>query len=292
MIIVKIIGGLGNQLFQYSLGRNLAEKYDTDLKLDISEFGAYKLHKYALSAFNIIEDFATPEEIESLTVEEYAPVVKYIRKKMGKSLKKRAKSYKEEQHFYFAPQVLNFGNNVYLEGYWQCERYFKDIEGIIRKEFTLKIPLEGKNKELLSLIQKVNSVSLHVRRGDYVSHAETNSAVGTCSLEYYRHCIEHIASKVENPHFFLFSDDINRTRKTLEINHPAIVVDVNSADTNYADLRLMSSCKHNIIANSSFSWWGAWLNDNPDKIIIAPTIWFVNSPLTPKDIIPENWLKL
>ena len=292
MIIVKIIGGLGNQLFQYSLGRNLAEKYDTNLKLDISEFGTYKLHKYSLNAYNIIEDFATSEEIKSLAVEEYASVVKYIRKKLGKSLWKKAKSYKEEQRFYFDQQVLNFGNNVYLEGYWQCERYFKDIEDIIRKELTLKVPLEDRNKEVLSLIRKVNSVSLHIRRGDYVSNPETNSVLGACSLEYYRHCIEHIASNVENPHFFLFSDDINWTREKLEINHPATVVDGNSADANYVDLYLMSNCKHNIIANSSFSWWGAWLNNNANKIIIAPTTWFVNSPLTPKDIIPENWLKL
>ena len=292
MIIVKTIGGLGNQLFQYSLGRNLAEKYDTNLKLDISEFGTYKLHKYALNAFNIIEDFATPEEIKNFIIEEYAPIVKCIRKKLGKNLEKKAKSYKEEQRFYFDPQALNFGNNVYLEGYWQCERYFKDIEDIIRKDFTLKVPLEGRNKEMFSMIRKVNSISLHIRRCDYVGNPETNSALGTCSLEYYRHCIEHIASNVENPHFFLFSDDINWTRENLEINYSATLVDVNSADTNYADLCLMSSCKHNIIANSSFSWWGAWLNDNPDKIIIAPKAWFVNSPLTPRDIIPKNWLKL
>ena len=156
----------------------------------------------------------------------------------------------------------------------------------------LKVPLGSRNKELLSLIRTVNSVSLHIRRGDYVSNPDTNSALGTCSLEYYRHCIEHIASNVENPHFFLFSDDINWVRDNLKIKYPTTVVDGNSADTNYADLHLMSNCKHNIIANSSFSWWGAWLNNNPDKIIIAPKIWFANSPLTPKEIIPENWLKL
>ncbi len=292
MIIVKIIGGLGNQMFQYAFGRTLAEKYDTDLKLDVSEFETYRLHKYSLGVFNIVEKFATPEEVKRIAFEEYAPIVKYIRSKLGKSVWKKSKSYKEEKRFYFDPTVFDFGDDIYLEGYWQCEKYFKDIEDVIRKELTLNRSLDRKNREVSELMRDSNSVSLHIRRGDYVSNPDTKAALGICSLEYYKLCIEHISRDVENPHFFLFSDDIAWTKKNIEIDYPATVVDGNSADSNYADLFLMSNCKHNIIANSSFSWWGAWLNDNPDKIVIAPKTWFVNSPLTPRDIIPENWLRL
>ena len=141
------------------------------------------------------------------------------------------------------------------------------------------------------MISQTNSVSLHIRRGDYVSNQKTNQTHGTCDLDYYQRCITEIEKEVENPYFFVFSDEIEWVKENLKINHPAEYVDQNTGDKSYEDMRLMSQCKHNVIANSSFSWWGAWLNSYPDKIVFAPKRWFASDKHNTKDLIPEGWKK-
>jgi len=271
MIIVKLMGGLGNQMFQYAIGRRMAYMLSVKLRLDICGFMNYKLRTYGLSPFNIQEDFASPEEIAALKV-----IPTYIR---------------EKELFHFDPSILNLGDDIYLDGSWQSEKYFADIQAIIRQEFTVKIPQVGINKELAKQITSCESVSLHIRRGDYISNSRTNQILGICDLDYYFHCVDCLAQTIKHPYFFIFSDDHEWTRNYLKLPYPAIIVDYNKADKNYEDLRLMSQCKHHIIANSTFSWWSAWLSQNPKKIIFAPKRWFKSNAYNPKDLIPDKWVK-
>ena len=133
---------------------------------------------------------------------------------------------------------------------------------------------------------------MHIRRGDYVSNPTTNKLHGTCSLEYYHNAVDIIAAKVSNPHFFIFSDDHEWARNNFKIDYPLTFVAHNNAGKNYEDMRLMSLCKHHIIANSSFSWWGAWLGSNPKKIVCAPRGWFKDKSLNTNDIIPSDWSRI
>lgn len=291
MIIVRIMGGLGNQMFQYAAGRQLAATHNTVLKLDISDFKDYNLHDYGLSVFNIRELFATPEEI-TLFKEPESSALKKKLKKLLRCPGKLGITHIRENQYHFDPKILTMPDSVYLDGYWQSERYFSNIADIIRAEFTVKLPQTGKNMELARRITSCESVSLHVRRGDYVTDEKTKTIHGTCDLDYYARCIERLAEKVHRPCFFIFSDDPGWTEENLRITHPAIFVSHNGPKKNYEDLRLMSQCRHHILANSSFSWWGAWLNQYPDKLVLSPDRWFKEKKFNTKDLIPSTWQRL
>ena len=292
MIVVRLIGGLGNQLFRYAVARHLAEIHRTVLKIDISGFKTYKLHRYSLWPFNIQESFASPEEVTALTVPKRG-IAECVIKRVLRRPPEPAPTYiREKKLFHFNPDILELPDGIYLDGSWQSEKYFADIENIVRQEFTVKTPPTGKNKELAEQITSRESVSLHIRRGDFVSNSHTNQVHGTCDLDYYFRCVEHLTQTVKNPHFFIFSDDPEWARDNLKLPYPMTLVDHNGADKNYEDLRLMSQCKHHIIANSTFSWWGAWLNQNPEKIVLAPKRWFKSDDYKPKDLIPDGWSKV
>lgn len=182
--------------------------------------------------------------------------------------------------------------DVYLAGYWQSESYFSAIGDVIRREFTVKYEPDSTSNETEERIGKTQSVSIHVRRRDFVENSETKRLHGTCSLDYYSECVTLIGSKVADPHFFVFSDDPDWVTKNLRLKYPCRYVTHNDASRNYEDLRLMSCCKHNIICNSSFSWWGAWLNRNPDKIVLAPRRWFGELNFDTRDLLPASWIKV
>ncbi len=279
MIIVQINAGLGNQMTKYALGRHLAILNKTNLKLDISTFRTYKLHNYGLDRFNIQASLATPQEIRRLKTCN-------IRRRLG--LIKTSHVIEKESSI-FDESILSLRGDFYLEGYWQVEKYFKDIEDIIRNDFQVKEALTGKNKEVADMIADSNSVSLHIRRGDYLDHPEIYATFG---LDYYLRAVEFIARQFINPTCFIFSDDMPWVKKNLKLDFPATYVDHNLANKNYEDLRLMSLCQHNIIANSSFSWWGAWLNNNKNKLVIAPKKLFNNPAQSEKDCIPESWVRI
>lgn len=290
MIVVKIIGGLGNQLFQYALGRTIAYKKNTTLKLDITSFKTYNLHNYALSNFNIAEKIATEEEIQRLIC---PSGMRGLQSKLIQASKPYYnRSCVKELDFNFEPNIIKVSSNVYLDGYWQSEKYFEDIEDIIRNEFVVTSPQEGLNRELGNQIESCESVSIHIRRGDYVSNSHTNKTHGTCDMDYYLHSIKYLTKTVKTPHFFVFSDDIEWARLNLMLPYPVTFIDNNGPEKNYEDLRLMTQCKHNIIANSSFSWWGAWLNKNPEKIVLAPEKWFNDSSINTDDLIPDGWIRI
>lgn len=288
MIIVKLIGGLGNQMFQYATARRLAIMHNTSLMLDISEFETYKLRRYALNHFNIKAEIATPKQLKLCKPNNK---LNKLRQMFIKSYSSSF-NYIKEKHFNFDHKILELPDKIYMDGYWQSEKYFKDIKDIIRNEFTVKYELNEKNKEPADYICNCESVSLHVRRGDYVTNPKTNAVHGTCDLDYYHKCIALLMNKVKQPHFFIFSDDPEWVIANLHIDYPTTFITHNEPEKDYEDIRLMSMCKHNIIANSSFSWWGAWLNANPDKIVIAPQRWFQDNKNDTRDLIPKSWYRV
>jgi hypothetical protein len=268
MIAVVLKDGLGNQLFQYAAARSLAARKKTKLKLDISSYKVNKIRTYSLHHFAIQEDFITDNEKLALRARN---VVSRGMKKLGMS----APTHRfHEKDFHYDPTFFDLPDNLYIEGYWQSEKYFLPIETIIRKEFVVKSEPDQTNKALLEQIKTGNSVSLHVRRGDYVTDSNVNSIHGVCSLSYYQQAVEYMTQRVNDPRFFIFSDDIDWVKQNLRIDNSPVSYMTHNGYKDYEDLRLMYSCKYNIVANSSFSWWGAWLNNYKDKIVIAPVNWF------------------
>jgi len=295
MIIVKLMGGLGNQMFQYAIGRQLSIINGTVLKLDLSFLldrtprEHFTFRDFDLGVFNIEADYTVDSDIAN-----------FINNDLISKLQRifRQKKLINEASLSFQPNVLNLGDNVYLDGYWQCEKYFNSIRNEILNDFTLNQSTLGKLhenvllQETKELMLKSNSVSVHFRRGDYISDNATNNFHGICSTEYYQDAIKLIAQKIQSPHFFLFSDDTEWLLNNRIIdNFPTTVVKTSDM---HLDMYLMSLCKNNIIANSSFSWWGAWLNRNIEKLVIAPQRWFANHERNQQtmDLIPQNWIRL
>lgn len=293
MIIVKLRGGLSNQMFQYAAGRRLAHIHNTELKLDI---GCY-LHppsdatprNFELDKFCVKFSIASKNELIGLDGIKRTPIVD-LPIAIFRKFKPLAK-FISEKHFHFDESVLHLNNNVCLFGYWVSEKYFKDIESIIRKEFVLKNVLAGINKKTAQIISDCNSVSVHVRRGDYVSNQKINLIHGTCGVEYYIKCFEFICQRVKNPVFFVFSDDIKWAKENFPKDKQFHFIENNTGLDSCEDIRLMSLCKHNVIANSGFSWWGAWLNNNQNKIVCSPAKWFNNTDYNTKDVVPFGWEK-
>ena len=282
MIISQIIGGLGNQMFQYAAGKTLAHLNNTILKLDVSAFEEYKLRYFGLANFHANVEFATKQEISDLLpAHNFEKAFQYL-----SPLKKR--SYFREKEFHFDEKVLRLGQNVYLKGYFQSEKYFLPAKEIIRKDFTFKKDVFKKIEEFSSTLKASNAVSIHIRRGDLSNDSMTAGYHGLLGTEYYNIAIDLLKSKVPDPTFYFFSDDINWVKENLQIPN-AIYVSNNLTNAPVEDLYLMSQCKHNIIANSSFSWWGAWLNNNQAKIVTAPKHWFNKGPKDTYDLYPDDW---
>ncbi|MFH0846038.1 MAG: alpha-1,2-fucosyltransferase [Patescibacteria group bacterium] len=301
MIIVKLTGGLGNQMFQYAIGRALAEKNKTELKLDISWFNHIKKNttprKYELGIFNIVEKIANNDEIKKLKKYKKINNWKYLFYNLFFS---DNSIYITEKPNNFNKKILeNSNKDIYLDGYWQNEKYFsaqdgfisngKNIKNIIREEFTLKNEFSIKNQKLKGIIENTNSISIHIRRSDYINNKKTNKIYEICSLDYYQNAIQKISEKFKDLKIFVFSDDIWWAKENFKTEFSITFVEENK---NYEDLILMSLCKHNVIANSSFSWWGAWLNPNPDKIVIAPEKWFTDLEKNKYNPIPLTWMKI
>ncbi len=291
MIIVHLSGGLGNQMFQYAFGRANTKCLGALLALELSDKTLQIHNGFELGRiFNIHAKMATQADLQAvLGVQRYSIIRNSIK---GLGLRNILLSrYVEEPHFHFAPQMLDIADNRYVYGYWQSEKYFREIVTTIRSDFSFKQPLANQNTEIAEKISHINSVSLHVRRNDYAKNPKINATHGLCSLEYYRESIRYVVERVKQPQFFVFSDDIAWVKNNLKIDFPCQFVDHNQGTESYNDMRLMSMCKHHIIANSSFSWWGAWLNPNMQKIVVAPKKWFAHEADT-RDLIPEKWVLL
>ena len=281
-VILRLKGGLGNQLFQYAFGRAYAEKYNLELKLDITDYPKQTLRSYDLSHFNIKETIASDEEVNKAKYP-YGFLSKLIRLFEQKVLRR--------YYIGFSSKLVSTPNLKYLDGFFQSEKYFISYEEIIRKEFTLK---EKMSEAALEISKKISdiamSVSLHVRRGDFVSSVRNSIFHVECSPLYYKKAMETISEKCPDAVFCVFSDDIEWVKNN--IKGPNMIY-ISGGNTKYfEEIILMSLCKHHIIANSSFSWWGAWLNPTSDKMVISPTIWRANDIGNFKDIAPSTWIQI
>ncbi len=287
MIITRLCGGLGNQLFQYAAAQALAMKQQTEVYFDITNFKQDLLRKYALTPFAFTQHFASEPIIEKM---------KYISQTWLDKLKRKTKEHSpqwiKEKHFQFDPSFLTLQNNVYLDGYWQSERYFKTEQSTLRNNLQIITPLNQTNHDILKTIKSCQSVSIHIRRTDYISNSTTNSYHGTCEPDYYALAMKYIANTLSHPNCFVFSDDMTWTKQHIHFPFPTTYINHNNPEHGHEDLRLMSHCNAHIIANSSFSWWGAWLNPKPDKIVITPKHWFNKADLNTADLIPDEWIQL
>jgi hypothetical protein len=289
MIIVKLMGGLGNQLFQYAAGRSLSIHKKTTLELDISGFdhvpaGVTK-RKFELDAFDIPVSITSQSELDK------RKQFSFTDKALNKLLPNHRKRYYDEPHFHFDENFYKASASASIVGYWQSEKYFAPVANIIRKDLAFRQETISKNKNLMEQIGSVNSVSVHVRRGDYVNDDHTARMHGNCGLDHYEAAVKLLDSKTSGMHLFVFSDDIAWAKDNFKFPFKTVFVEDSNAHA-IDDLYLMSHCKHNIIANSSFSWWAAWLNNNQDKIVIAPSKWFGEFKADTKDLYPAGWIKI
>jgi Glycosyl transferase family 11. len=293
MVIVQIIGGLGNQMFQYAAGRALALDRGIPLKLDISGFASYRLHQgFELQRiFNAPIQIAAEPDIRNMLSLQSSPRIRRVLQRNSMAALRR-KQLVVEPHFQYWPGIIHTPQYCYIIGFWQSDRYFSEVTEQIREDFSFRSVMSVQNSELAEQIKSLNAVSLHVRRGDYANNPKAMATHGVCDLDYYLRAIQNIAMQVRNPHFFVFSDDIEWVRRNLQIDFPRQYVSQNQGAESYNDMRLMSLCRHHIIANSSFSWWGAWLSHHHDKRVIAPAKWFADASVNTNDVAPEGWIRL
>jgi len=298
MIIVRTSGGIGNQLFQYALGRALSQRNSDELRLDTHfyDLNIEPDRSFKLRHFNANAPIATPEDFKKAGIP--FPSRQGLFAKAWRNAYRALDSMKPlqkrkvilEPDFGFHPEILEIKGDAYLSGVWQSEKYFTDYAEQIRKDFQLAKPL-GKTSE--SLAQEIRSagagsISLHVRRGDQVRDPALLTKHGALTEDYYAGAVAYIAKHVPSPHIFVFSDEIAWCKENLKFNMPMTFI--NGID--YEDMHLMSLCASHIIAKSSFSWWGAWLDPRPDKIVIAPKQRFGNASWQAPDLLPDSWIKL
>ena len=287
-VVVLLKGGLGNQLFQYAAGKSLAIRLGVHLILDLNWYiDNEKDHtKCILEKFNINDQYFKPPSFFPRKFR--SALYKLVEKSSTLGL---ANPVIREVRQNFDQRLLDVDSPVILDGYWQNELYFHQYRKQIIEYFQLKEKMDFQNKKLLNQIKAVNSVCIHIRRGDYVTDLAAANIHGTCSIEYYSNAIELLSSSIEAPHFYIFSDDYEWVKSNITINYKSIFVDHNLMKPEI-DFILMKSCKHFIIANSTFSWWAAWLSEYNNKEVYAPINWFASEELTSKDLVPKNWIRL
>lgn len=245
-------------MFQYAAGRRLAYTLGVNQKLDLSWFKnceKCEVREYGLGVFNIKELIATPHEIKRLMFKKEKFSTRMLNRIMRKPRVLSDLYVDREHHVPFDPDILNLTDGCYLDGHWQTEKYFLDTRKIIREEFQIKPQADEKNKEIQRMITSSHAISLHIRRGDYVTNLSIKNMFDVCNLDYYKRCVNAITQEIKNPYFFIFSDDMAWVKEHFNIPFKTHYVEDNQ-DQPFEDLRLMSLCKHNIMANSSFSWWG------------------------------------
>jgi hypothetical protein len=288
MVITRLDGGLGNQLFQYAAARRLAQARSAILKLDISAL-LDSNRPYALKHFNLVQAIATPADVGRF-LGTSPPALR--RRVIDRFLPYARRRGLRERHCHFDPAILDAGGDVYLNGFWQSERYFADIADLLRRELTLQAPSDAENAALAERIGAVTAVSVHVRRGDYVAAPAATAVHGALPLTYYRAAAARVNATIPAARFFVFSDDAEWVQPHLRLGSPTTFVSHNGPESGHEDLRLMSLCRHHIIANSSFGWWGAWLGEHAGQLVITPHRWFVDVTKDTRDLIPARWLQI
>ncbi len=291
MIIVQLIGGLGNQLFQYALSRQLAINHGQDVKLDTHWYGTQSLRHYQLADLNIEATLVSFDEINRFIPFYYKRSLasRAIHRIFGRSIPKfyttLGRIVVEKPAFKFAPEVLEIKKKVLLSGFWQNQNYFKGIKSTLRQEIQLRKGMGGPYfyKMRDEMLAK-NTVSIHIRRRDFLK----NPTFSICPISYYLNAITHISERLQDAAFYVFSDDLAWARENLNFGKHFLFVD--QCQMASEELLLMSTCKHHIIANSTFSWWAAWLGDE-SALVISPAQWYTDGTNL-YDFIPEQWITL
>lgn len=291
-VIARIKGGLGNQLFCYAAARRLALANEAELVIDdVTGFVRDRLYQrqYALDPFSIPTRKATPLE----RLEPFERLRRGTLKFFSRRKPFHERTYVEQEGLDFDERLLSFKvkNNVYIDGLWQSEGYFKDVEDTIRNDLRITLPIDHLNVRMAEEVLSCNSVALHVRWFDQPDSKSTHNT----SLAYYQKAIGLMIKKLNNPRFFLFSDDPGAAQKKLQVQGTDItpLCHNTSEGSAYKDLWLMTQCKHFITANSTFSWWGAWLAGNPEKFIVTPDL-VINGKTAWgfRGLIPKEWVRL
>ena len=278
MIITRLHGRLGNQMFQYAAARGLAMRLGTQVALDTR--GVLARGEGVLT------------RVFDLPLVDPAPLPPPRQQKLRYGLWRllgQTPRFRREHGLGYNPSIQNWGDGEYLHGYWQSEKYFADIADTIRQDFTFPTLSSPQNADMAAQIAGSQSISLHVRRGDYL----TLGAHVLCGQAYYEAALARVLQGISGePTVFVFSDDPQWAKDNLPLPCTKVVVDFNGPDADFEDMRLMSLCQHNIIGNSSFSWWGAWLNKAPAKRVAGPASWFGDPKLVNHDILPPGWLRV
>lgn len=283
-VVVGLSGGLGNQMFQYAAGRSLAVRLGVPLVLDLSWFGGQAERQFALAPFRI-------EAMQRSLCSWLPPRSRALTSRFFRRWLPRIMDVPvwREPHFHYSTEFATMSGPVFLEGYWQSERFFREIRSLLLREFVLWESLPTACAKLLDEINKCDAICIHVRRGDYLSNPVAAKVHGTCTVGYYRSGIGELCQGLTSPHCFVFSDDPDWVRAFLAFDCPMTVVDLNGSKDAHLDLVLMAACRHFLIANSSLSWWGAWLGTHAEKRVIAPRRWFLTLDKDTRDLLPESW---
>jgi hypothetical protein len=287
-VIVRLKGGLGNQMFQYAAGLALAERLGTRLSLDCSRIGIDPDRKFALAPFGI----SAKEQSHNAMSERNGYLIKYISKWIPRTIDIFNPKIFFESSFRYDMAFERIKKPLILEGYFQSERYFSPISKLIANTFVVREEASKQARDLLDEIKMNESICVHIRRGDYISNPAANAFHGICSLEYYYEAISLIADNLSRPQCYIFSDDPAWVKSNFKGTVPSKLVDIHTSDQAHEDLRLMSACRYFVIANSSFSWWAAWLGSDLQKRVIYPREWFKNYSQDTTDLIPHDWLTI
>lgn len=290
MKIVKLKGGLGNQLFQYSFGRLIEEKYGEKVKYDLHQYKTKfnEINNLKLNAFNVKIQAATSDELKKCykirlnnIPHSFIYRLKII---LNKILSPSQYYFEKDRKYRDINKIISYN---YFDGYWQCEKYFKDIRDILLEELTLR-HISSTSLLQIEKIRQENAVFIGIRRPysfESIQMKKELNKVGT-NIEYYKKAVEYIRKRVESPVFYIFSNDIEWVKKNICINEKCVYRTKEMQTSDEEELIIMSECKHAIVSNSTFNWWGAWLIKNENKIVIAPPFWAKNE----MDIIPESWI--
>lgn len=303
MIITWLSGGLGNQMFQYAAGLALAEQRRTVLKLDVSwyrEDPAYEAHnRYALSCFNITEQFATQEEIDRVrgvqltrTERWAAALARTTRLRQYAKRHAAPANWHRPPTFAYYPGFIDQPDNTYLNGMFQSEKFFANAAGLLRLHFSFRYPAQPEVEALAARIRSGPSAAVHFRRGDFTRNAVFAREFGALDLAYYQRAVRLLREHSPGATLYIFSDDIESVAREFTPDGPHEFVRCVKPWHAYDKIRLMALCDHIAIANSTFSWWAAWLNPSPTKLVLVPEPWFDQSPHDASDVVPASWTRL
>lgn len=291
MIIIRLKGGMGNQMFQYAFGLRLAQQLNTDLKLDLSSLldrskGDFVYRNYDLSIFKIDPSFVhAPTFLKFI----YQFKSTWVTRQIRKAVLRKGQFHKETDFHFQQEFLISAKNNSIYEGWFQSPEYFAGIESTIRDQFSFREDIIPESRELRNQIKRTNSICLNVRRTDFLKVDTLN----TTDKNYFFKAADHLADMLPNPVFFVFSDDLDWCKENLLLPYPVQFVDHEHKGNKFGNyLQLMIACKHFIIPNSSFAWWAVWLNQESEKMVVAPKLWFNDPAVDTSDLIPKDWIRI